>query len=242
VVKSDRGESGWGTLIFDQHDSISSAISKFRQQKEVDAIWSYTPIIVEERIHTSEDALISPSVELFVSDDEVRISYSCAQVIKKSEFRGVFLGPSSMLASVRQEVEAVGKIFGERYRELGYRGYFDVDFVVRSDGKSFVLETNMRRTGGTHVFDLSCCLGLSAESHHYCSEDSVPLRATVSAANVLNHFGPVLFERQNRTCGMIPTIVDPVSNTLGYIAVGRDEANILELQRNIRSLIDTYGG
>ena len=41
---------------------------------------------------------------------------------------------------------------GEQYAKAGYRGYYDVDFVAGRGGELFVTESNVRRTGGTHVY------------------------------------------------------------------------------------------
>ena len=39
---------------------------------------------------------------------------------------------------------------------MGYRGYFDIDVVVAKNSKEiYLIETNTRRTGGTHVYDIA---------------------------------------------------------------------------------------
>ena len=41
---------------------------------------------------------------------------------------------------------------GEQYAKAGYRGYYDVDFIAGRGGELFITESNVRRTGGTHVY------------------------------------------------------------------------------------------
>jgi hypothetical protein len=237
VVKSNRGESGWGTLILNCDQSVGVAISTFRQQSKIDTIWEYTPFIVEEYIRAHNGNLLSPSVEVLITDWNVEITYSCDQVTDSSgQFHGVIIGPSCLPTEIRREIENVGHVFGRHYQKLGYRGYFDADFIVRDEAHIFVLETNMRRTGGTHVFDLVRAITPLNNRLHYLSEDLVDLRE-VSAGAVLDLFEKLLFDGRMDVPGMIPTIIDVESNTMGYIAIGQNIEDVLNLQHTIRNII-----
>jgi hypothetical protein len=242
VVKSNRGESGWGTLILKHNQSNDLIRSIFRHQIAVDAIWRQVPYIVEEYIRPGDHPILSPSVEFFVSDLAVEITYSCAQAVGVGgDFRGVHLGPGCVTTTVKKRIEKAGHALGEHYQNLGYRGYFDADYVVRDDGDIFMLETNMRRTGGTHIYDLSRSLGLPIESNHYFSEDSVRSPAALtSAETLLTDLGDLLYDPRGRSDGVVLTILDDLSHTFGYVAIGKTLHDVLDLKLQIRNIIDAY--
>ncbi|MFH1392530.1 MAG: hypothetical protein ABIG90_02520 [bacterium] len=119
-----------------------------------DSIWDDGLIIVEEYI-IAEKGISSgcPSLELFLSEKGPKITYLCDQVVtEEGNFLGVAMGKDALGKKVKNKINRASMLIGKRFWELGYRGFFDIDFVLsKENGTPYIIETNMRRTGGTHM-------------------------------------------------------------------------------------------
>lgn len=159
VLKVNYGESGWGLIIAKRKsfNSILDLEKELEKRLNSDLIWNDTLIVVEEFIKPNvKIGGGSPSFEVFVSDSGFKIMYGCGQLlVDQKEFVGVAMGKDFFDANINSKLRKISSAIGKRYWELGYRGFFDIDFVVSLQGKPHVIETNMRRTGGTHVFDIA---------------------------------------------------------------------------------------
>lgn len=145
VIKANKGESGWGTLILDDLDELKEVENTDFE----DGVWKNELLLVEEKIKTK----ISPSIEYFLYPDKSEYLYTCSQrLVNGTEFEGVILGSGYLSESVEEELKRIGFLIAENFRKIGYRGFFDIDFVLDAYEKPFIIETNMRRTGGTHIY------------------------------------------------------------------------------------------
>jgi len=113
--------------------------------------------VVEEFIGRGPQHRSSPSVELFVDQEgKCRVTHVSSQILDDDgAFCGVLIGKGAVSARARYAISRAAKAIGERYAALGYRGIFDVDFVASRHRQHYAVETNARRTGGTHVFDFA---------------------------------------------------------------------------------------
>lgn len=159
VVKVPSGEGGWGIIIVDCNEYFTKIEREriIRSKMNEDSIWDNGPYLVEEFIQSnSKNNLNSPSIEFFIDNQGATATYACNQIVDKAgRFIGVTLGKDCIEVKTKRVLHRVGKVIASRYYELGYRGFFDIDFIMSSEGKAYPIETNIRRTGGTHVFDLT---------------------------------------------------------------------------------------
>jgi hypothetical protein len=158
VVKVHNGESGWGLQAFNQPDGpppdIEACVAILSQLFATDAVWAESPYIVEEYIdHDRKRPGFSPSGEATVTDAGVQFGYLCDQLIgRDGAFLGVRIGKSvedsPFATQLTSETLAVGHLLYAR----AFRGTYDVDFIVDRADRIFAVESNVRLTGGTHVY------------------------------------------------------------------------------------------
>ena len=200
ILKANFGESGWGIAILkiESYSSRSVFRRQVRKLLQSDVIWQDTGIVVEQFMEP--DASVaggSPSTEVFVGEEEISILYHCGQLLNQfGGFLGVEIGRNALSETLAKKLMRIGNIIGECYWELGYRGFFDIDFIVSKDSGVYVVETNTRRTGGTHTYDLARHLfGNGWENKAYLlSHDSFHYqKKRMDAEKVLQRISPVLY-------------------------------------------------
>lgn len=245
LLKVDVGESGWGLQKFVADPSGSTGARKMvLKMSGEDSIWSHPPFLVEQYISPDRDCGGgSPSVEAYVDENGVELLYTCGQLLSsQGEFRGIVLGPQLLPQDVSTHLERTTQEIGEIFWSLGYRGFFDVDFVVSGDGLVFAVETNTRRTGGTHVFDILAHLSERRKDPPTTaiSEDNfVYGNSLLPVDTILNRVKSLLYPISGRPAGAIITLVNSAQPVLGYVLVGSGEPEILALQRDFYDLWKT---
>jgi hypothetical protein len=155
---------------------------------------------------------------------------------QKGGFLGVEMGREALPPSLRGAIERFAMMIAGRYHTLGYRGFCDVDFVVGKNRGIYVVETNPRRTGGTHVYDLARHLfGATWESDAYfLSNDMLCYGARVmDAGSILDRIRPLLFPVQGERRGVIVTSVNVRDPVLGYVIVAPDPAEGRAMQEQL---------
>lgn len=164
VIKTNKGHAGAGVLIFkpgqlpDSYKKCETEIVKIMKK---DDYWRKFPIVVESLVDPNPRIGGGfPNAEFFVRPDgEVEFLYFCGmRVDDQGVFAGVEIGEESLPKRVASRVTDIGYLIGEQYAKDGYVGYFDVDFIAEKAGELFVSESNVRVTGGTHVYETGKCL------------------------------------------------------------------------------------
>ena len=120
-----------------------------------------------------------------------------------------------------------------------YRGFCDIDFVAAKSGNLYAVETNPRRTGGTHVYDLANLLfGHSWENQRYfLSHDSFRYGARIlNAPELLKVIEPLLFPIQGQKRGVVVTSINPSDPVMGYVVIDADKKSGERLQQQLHSL------
>jgi len=242
VLKANFGESGWGMKILKlkEYSSLSifqKAVSKILRN---DVIWQNTSIIVEQFVESDiEVAGGSPSTEMFVTDEGTSFLYHCGQILNQSGvFFGVEMGRDVLSDSLSKKLLAIGNIIGKRYWELGYRGRFDIDFIISKSGEIYVAETNTRRTGGTHVYDLTKYLfgrGCEKETYLLSHDSFLYHNKRMEVQELLKKLKPILYPVGNEKKGVITTLISEWSPILGYIVVASNRSEGQKIQKKLFS-------
>jgi hypothetical protein len=226
VLKVNYGESGWGLIIAKRSNfnSILNLEKELKKRLNFNLIWNNTLIVVEEFIKSNMNVeRDSPSVEIFVDNSGPKITYSCGQLlVDQKEFVGVVMGKDFFNANINSKLHKISSAIGKEYWKLGYRGFFDIDFVVSSQGKPYVIETNMRRTGGTHVFDIAKTIFGQKweEKAYFISQDSFKYGNKILSDNILlDKISHVLYPIKSEKKGVIVTIIDRWAPTFGFVIV-----------------------
>jgi hypothetical protein len=246
AIKANFGEGGWGTIIIKNKDykSWNEVLIKIKREFDTDSIWDDGLIIVEEYI-IAERGISSgcPSSELFLSDTGSKITYLCDQVVtERGNFLGVALGKNALNKKVKNKITKASVLVGKKFWELGYRGFFDIDFVLsKENGTPYIIETNMRRTGGTHIFDVvRLVLGNKWENKAFIlSNDSfVYGEKLLSEKVILDRMKDILFPINKEKRGVIISIINKWKPTFGFIIIGESSGNALKTYSKIKNIFN----
>ncbi|MFD5490487.1 GNAT family N-acetyltransferase [Streptomyces virginiae] len=95
------------------------------------------------------------------------------------------IGPSSLSHPAEKTLLAFGAAVGRELAASGYRGWFDVDFVVDAEGRLAPTETNLRLTGPSIAFMVAARLdALRGSGHLVRIADRVELGARLPEAQL----------------------------------------------------------
>lgn len=244
VIKVHNGESGWGIKIMDANDIKRLAKENLHNWVgdlfQSDQIWNFAPYIVEEFISVNKRIGGGfPSGEGHITDDGFIFDYICGQEInQEGSFGGVVLNnkiiPRSIIKSIKVAMERVGKEFYCR----GYRGIFDVDFAPSKNGNLYVLESNARITGGTHVFNLMSHLDcdenkyvISNDAFRYNMQPQKPKR-------LLDLISDFLYPIQSQKRGVLISFISLNRPTMGLVVIGNNKNDAHYLIKKIKDCLD----
>lgn len=243
AVKANYGESGWGLMLLkaEEYADASALRGALERTFASDPVWEDMLIVIEELIEPdTEIAGGSPSSELFVNEEQVVITYHCGQLLdEQGGFFGVELGNETLPDSLRNTLDRIAMIIGQRYQALGYRGFFDIDYVVAKNGTIYVVETNPRRTGGTHVYDLAKHLFGDSWEHdaYFLSHDSFQYSSEpMPVETLLERMRTVFYPIEGQRRGIIITFINPVEPIMGYVAIGGNADDGRGLQQQLFDL------
>lgn len=247
VIKTNKGHSGMGVLIFRKGDLPK----KYREcQKEIveilkkDSYWEKFPIVVESLVVPNPRIGGGfPNAEFVIKKDgEVKLLYYCGmRVNKMGIFEGVEISEKALPERVASRITDIGYLIGEQYAEDGYRGYFDIDFIAGKDGAIYVNESNVRVTGGTHVYQAAVELtGRNFMKRVYVLSDNVykiPSRKKYSFEKLRKLMEPLLFSRKSKE-GLVIVSSNLLSQgKLAYIIFGKNKKRAIGIESEMKRLL-----
>jgi len=245
VIKANFGEGGWGTLMMkiNESESWNEVLLKINVEFNKDCIWDDGLIIVEEYIE-AERGISSgcPSSELFLSEKGPKITYVCDQIITEAgNFLGITLGKGALNKNIENKINKASILVGKRFWDLGYRGFFDIDFVLsKKNGTPYIIETNMRRTGGTHIFDTArAVFGNNWKNKAFIlSQDSFCYgEKLLSEKVILEKLKKILFPISNKKRGIVISIINKWRPTLGFIVIEESPERALKIHSKMKELL-----
>jgi hypothetical protein len=242
LVKINKGESGWGIWVMCEHKYKTHAhmLRAFRKESQANSVWANTEYVVENCIDIDRStAGGSPSVEMFVDRTGPQVTYICGQVLDGRQFTGVELGKGVLSTETYDTLRAMSETIGKQYYTLGYRGYFDIDFVMEDRITAYAVETNMRRTGGTHVYEIARhLLGKQWEEGYYLfSQDDMTLGRFASSEAVLDRVRSILYPMRGKQKGLIVTSMNKVYPVIGVVIIAEDRDEGERLRSHLIQLL-----
>ncbi len=247
VIKTNKGHSGAGVLLLREGElpaEYSPCQRAILEMLQKDDYWKLFPIVIESLLSVNQTVGGGyPNVEFqILKNGHVEILYyGGMRITKDGVFRGMEIHNEAISEQAAARMVDTGFFIGEQYRANGYRGYFDVDFVAARNGQLYVTESNVRRTGGTHVFATAeklfgkdfMYLTYVLSNNAYRLEDD----KTYTFNEMLMILTPVLFNKQTRE-GLIIISENLLSyHQLGYIIFGKTEKRAREIEEKMIRLL-----
>ncbi len=246
VIKTNKGHAGMGVLILQKGDlDEKKDLAQQIAAKMTEQYWQIFPIVIEEFVPC--DHAIGggfPNAECFVrADGKTEYLYSCGmRVNAHGEFKGVEIGKGAMKPADEKKLEIYGKRLGSMYTETGYIGYFDVDCLAAKDGTIFVSESNVRRTGGTHVY--LCAVDLfgkkfasktyALSNNLYVIQDKKP-RTFLQLEKTLQ---PILFSSSTNEGVLIVAANLLHRGVFGYIIFAQNKKKAYSIEEKMERLLE----
>ncbi|PIR80276.1 MAG: hypothetical protein COU25_00960 [Candidatus Levybacteria bacterium CG10_big_fil_rev_8_21_14_0_10_35_13] len=162
VLKANLGGSGIGVSIFGLQE-----LSDPEKRQEIEAnlkkneLFRNGKVAVEERIEADfSHHGIDPSVDAIVKENGlVELQAIDAMVIhhegQSVGFYGCIGGKDLFNPSQQRNLREFTLAVGQELSELGYRGWYDTDYILTPEGNFYAAEVNLRRTSMCYVVDVA---------------------------------------------------------------------------------------
>ncbi|MFJ4937372.1 hypothetical protein ACIP8U_26440 [Streptomyces pseudovenezuelae] len=201
MIKADDGEGGFGNVALSAHELEQVDTGHLLEVCSFLGLRS----VVEQLI----PCVGAPSVEFFVpsAPGSPVMTYACTQIFDRNNyFIGVRLSPADRDADWFDPLVEFGCRLAAHLQQRGFRGHFDIDAIVTATGDLYVVEANLRRTGGTHVHDFArTVLGSDYASRIEILSRSIAI-PSCSPSEALRRLEPLLVDPQSGT-GVLPVVV-----------------------------------
>ncbi|MEU8437712.1 GNAT family N-acetyltransferase [Streptomyces sp. NPDC029216] len=183
VLKSEHGVGGSGTTVLTpgRVRAAGGARSVLRRLPR-------GPLLVEEYVHGPAEAGAPRDLTYdgFVDGAGRPHEVGAALMdVADGGYRGATVGPGVVPARLEGPLLAFGAAVGRELAAAGYRGWFDVDFVVDGAGRLAPTEANLRLTGPSAAFMVAARLdALRGAGHLVRIADRVELGARLPEARL----------------------------------------------------------
>lgn len=248
VLKANLGAAGIGVFVFSPKEydfSTPEGWAAMESKAKENGLLKNGPVIIEEYITPDvQQRGVFPSVDTLITPDGTPVVQAVSgmgihRTGDEVEFYGSTIGHGLFTDEQDAYMRAVNIAVGNEHARLGYRGWYDTDFILAEDGKLYMTETNVRRTGTTYMVDLARKLfGDNWENKMAMIANDKYIRphlAGLSHDNLKVILSELLFPIQGEKRGIILT--QSMRSMLGrgkfaYAAIGstQEDAELLEKQ------------
>lgn len=247
VIKTNKGHSGAGVLLLREGElpnEYAPCQKAILEMLEKDEYWKLFPIVIESLLSVSQTVgggFPSAEFQILKNGHVEFLYYGGMRVTKNGVFNGMEIHDGAIPEQAAVRMVDTGFFIGEQYRAAGYRGYYDVDFVAAKNGQLYVTESNVRRTGGTHVFataeklfgkDFMYLTYILSNNTYKLSPDKI-----YTFNEMLTILRPVLYEKRTRE-GLVIISENLLSyHQLGYIIFAKTEKRARDLEAKMMELL-----
>ena len=241
VLKTNRGLSGAGMRIIRRKDIKGKKTTEFiKKILGQEPYWQKEATVVEELIEPDLKVCGgAPSVELKVNDQGVIPLYACGmRISSQGVFKGVKFGKKAVPPKIEKILFKAGKKFARFLFSLGYQGFFDIDWVYGKNGQVYPLEANLRRTGGTHAYELAKrLLGNDFLNKYYLvsqMKTSAPRFKNKTYAFLKAKLDSFFYPIKGKKEGVILTVLNYLKKgKLGYTIIGPNKKRVGQIEKNL---------
>lgn len=242
VIKTNKGHAGMGVLIFKKGELPSSFVEckkAILAEFKKDRYWDKFPIIVESLVKFDKKVGGGfPNAEFLIKKNkEVKLLYYCGmRVDSKGVFAGVEISEDALPRRIASRITDIGYLIGEQYASDGYVGYFDIDFISGKNGEIFVNESNVRVTGGTHVYQAAKELaGRDFTKKTYVLSNNLYKlpKQKYTFTSVLKKINPISYSRKTKEGVVIVSANLLEMGYLAYIVFGKNKKRALRIEEEM---------
>ena len=236
VVKAHQGVAGRGVLLYPPTkltvglDSVRQDLTYWLESdREIHtSLFRNGPLTVEQYIEPADDpSLRYPTYDAVITPDgTVKTIGIGAMLVDDQFYQGVVVGDEVFSAAFERLIVCIGEAVGSAMAGLGYRGWFDVDFVLGADGYLYATEINARRTSPTHAFEILPIIR-AREPRVKCAlandHFELPSTSPLSYAMMRSVFADFQARPPVSDCFCLPTIVASLARMnpyIGYLIAG----------------------
>ncbi|MEU7822465.1 hypothetical protein [Catellatospora sp. NPDC049133] len=242
VLKSDRGHGGSGVRLLDSIDSAALTFSEILTTG--DGIWTDTPVLLERAIGGGTKPAVPNFNGIVGMNGDIR---TCGIGQLKISGFGTYVGMEFGVNVVSDEMlalaELAGRAAGDLMRELGYAGWYDLDFILDpSSDRLYGSEINARRTGGSVCIELADQL-LATDwraTMHVSSYEHVKIRSSLAGYTYLRPAFADVRRSLSGDCGIVPIFTRSISLKsayVGYVIYAPSRAIAAAIDNEIKMLL-----
>lgn len=239
VFKTPKGHSSIGVVIVKKHREQETNFANLL----IEPYWDMFPIIVEEYVDIDHSiGGGNPNAECLIDENgQVKIMFYCGmRMDKNGYFQGIEIGSNILPKEIVEKFASLSVFLGDEYARRGYKGYFDIDGMVDEKHNLLISESNVRRTGGTHVYYLGQSLiRLGSIEHKYTvSNNYYPLaRSKWNLKKILELLEPILFNKKTETGLVVAGANTLKDNFLTYVVFADSKEQAIAIENHMRELL-----
>lgn len=253
VLKANLGAAGIGVFVFSpkEYDLTTPDGWKAMESKvHENGLLQNGPIVVEEYIEPDFNQRgVFPSVDSLVKPDgTVQIQAVSGMAIHRNgeevEFYGSTIGHGLFTKEQSDYMSKINRAVGEEHGKIGYRGWYDTDFILSTDGKLYLTETNVRRTGTSYMVALAEHLfGLDWEDQMAMIANDKYIRphlAGLSHKNLKVILSELLYPMSGEKRGVVLT--QSMRTMFGrgkfaYASIGKDQEDAELIEKQLEDIL-----
>lgn len=251
VLKANIGGSGMGVNVIRPSEfGRDSNDNKERVRETIrhNPLLQQGPVVLEEYIRPNfRHHGTFPSVDSIIRPNgEVEVQCVDAMVIKHHDndvtFYGCVLGKGLFNRHQKKQLAEVSKNVGIELSKLGYRGWYDVDYILAESGGIYATEANLRRTSLAYMVDLGHKLiGEDFQDRVAMRSSDKHIRRNLAGAtygDVKEVLDPIMYPMEGKGTGII--ITQSFRSMLGrgkfgYVSIGNTQGQAEAIENELDS-------
>jgi len=247
VIKTNKAHAGVGVEIIPPgkiEASYEAAEKYFVSLFAKERYWTAFPVVVEEFLKIDNSiGGGNPNCEYLITPTgEVKLLYVCGmRVTSAGVFKGIEINQDILPPAIMKRLLTFGQKLGEEYAQAGYRGYFDIDCVSTSDGKLLMTESNVRRTGGTHLYHTSLQLvgpDFMQKTYVFCHNlYELPTTREYAFSDIKTAIEILLFTREKGEGVVIAAANILKQQKLSYIIIGQTKKDAFAIEKKMEKIL-----
>ncbi|OGH14163.1 MAG: hypothetical protein A2860_02280 [Candidatus Levybacteria bacterium RIFCSPHIGHO2_01_FULL_37_33] len=253
VFKANLGAAGVGVHVFPPTEfnrNMDDNKAKMEAVIRKNPLLVNGPILMEEYIPPDfSHHGVFPSVDSVVSPDgTVDVQMVDAMVIHHDEdevsFYGCVLGRGLFTEDQNKKLKEMSMSVGQELSKVGYRGWYDVDYILSQSGDFYATEANLRRTSICYMLDLAKLLfGDNYEDKMAMRSNDKYIRPNMkglSYRDLKTILEPVLYPMEEQQRGIVITqsfrsMYD--RGKFGYVSIGTDQNDTRNIELELDGLL-----